>query len=191
MFANVLDPPPPPDPYSREPLIDRLRRGYRQLKGILLGILPALLVITSMYSVSRYLASMNESVALAAETYVERAAASREVGAVPEDREGRDRRRSVEPSRAGKQLPASPGDVAPDSLPPPWDSLAVREYVLRTTGIDDIPGLVELTVLYMGTFVALLIAVTLMALKEYAQEALGLSEHELMFGRYYRSAADE
>jgi hypothetical protein len=30
-----------------------------------------------------------------------------------------------------------------------------------------------------------------MALKEYAKEALGLSEHELMFGRYYRSAADE
>jgi hypothetical protein len=69
--------------------------------------------------------------------------------------------------------------------------VAVREYVLRTTGIDDIPRLVELTVLFMGTFVALLIAVTLMALKEYAKEALGLSEHELMFGRYYRSADDE
>jgi hypothetical protein len=63
--------------------------------------------------------------------------------------------------------------------------------VLRTTGIDDIPRLVELTVLYMGAFVALLIAVTLMALKEYAKEALGLSEHELMFGRYYRSGAEE
>ena len=82
MFADVLDPPPPPDPYYREALGDRLKRGYRRLKGILLGILPVLLVITSMYSVSRYLASMNESVALAAETYVERAAASKEVGAL-------------------------------------------------------------------------------------------------------------
>jgi hypothetical protein len=191
MFADVLNPPPPADPYYREPLGDRLKRGFRRFKGILLGILPALLVITSMYSVSRYLASMDESVALATERYVERSAASREVGAVAEDRERPARRRSVEPSRPGKHPPAPTGDVAPDSLPPPWDAVAVREYVLRTTGIDDIPRLVELTVLFMGTFVALLIAVTLMALKEYAKEALGLSEHELMFGRYYRSAADE
>ncbi len=34
---------------------------------------------------------------------------------------------------------------------------------------------------------ALLVAVTLMALKEYAKEAMGLSEHELMFGRYHQS----
>jgi hypothetical protein len=191
MFADVLNPPPPPDPYNREPLGDRLKRGSRRLKGILLGILPALLVITSMYSISRYLASMDQSVALAAERYVERSAASRQVGAVPEDRERPARRRSVEPSRAGKQPPPPPGDVASDSLPPPWDAVAVREYVLRTTRIDDIPRLVELTVLFMGTFVALLIAVTLMALKEYAKEALGLSEHELMFGRYYRGTADD
>jgi hypothetical protein len=191
MFADVLDPPPPPDPYYREPLGDRVKRGYRHLKGTLLGILPALLVITSMYCVWSYLASMNESVALAAERYVERSAASGAVGAASEDRGSRDKRRSVEPSHPGKQSSTPTGDVASDSLPPPWDSLAVREYVLRTTGIDDIPRLVELTVLYMGAFVALLIAVTLMALKEYAKEALGLSEHELMFGRYYRSGAEE
>jgi hypothetical protein len=191
MFADVLNPPQPADPYYREPFGERLKRGFRHLKGILLGILPALLVITSLYCVSRYLASMNASVALAAEMYVERSAASREVGALPEDRRRHEKRQSVEPSRPEKQPSGPTGDVAPDSLPPPWDSLAVREYVLRTTGIDDIPRLVELTVLYMGTFVALLIAVTLMALKEYAKEALGLSEHELMFGRYHRSAADE
>jgi hypothetical protein len=191
MFADVLDPPSPPDPYYREPLGDRVKRGYRHLKGTLLGILPALLVITSMYCVWRYLASINGSVALAAEMYVERSAASGEVGAIAEDRGRHDKRRSVEPGHPGTQPSTSTGDVASDSLPPPWDSLAVREYVLRTTGIDDIPRLVELTVLYMGAFVALLIAVTLMALKEYAKEALGLSEHELMFGRYYRSGAEE
>jgi len=191
MFADVLAPPAPPDPYYREPLGDRLKRGYRRLKGMLLGLLPVLLVIASMYCVSRYLVSLTESVALAAETYVERTAASREVGVVAEDRGRRDKRRSIEPSSPGKKPSAPTADVASDSLPPPGDSLAVREYVLRTTRIDDIPRLVELTVLYMGAFVALLIAVTLMALKEYAKEALGLSEHELMFGRYYRNAADE
>jgi len=191
MFANVLDPPPSPDPYYQEPLGDRLKRGVRYLKGALLGILPALLVITSMYCVSRYLAAINESVALAAETYVERSAANEEVGAVPEVRGRFDKRRSVEPSRPGKEPSAPTGVVAPDSLPPRSDSMAVRQYVLRTSEIDDIPRVIELTVLYMGAFVALLIAVTLMALKEYAKEALGLSEHELMFGRYNRSGAEE
>jgi hypothetical protein len=191
MFADVLDPPPPPDPYYREPLGDRLKRGSRRLKGALLGIFPAVLVITSMYCISRYIASINKSVDLAAEMYVERSAASEEVGAVPEDRGRLDKRRSVEPSRPAKKPSAPIGGVASDSLPPPWDSLAVRKYVLRTTGIEDIPRLVELTVLYTGAFLALLIAVTLMALKEYAKEALGLSEQELMFGRYYRSGADE
>jgi hypothetical protein len=38
---------------------------------------------------------------------------------------------------------------------------------------------------------ALLIALTLMALKEYAKEALELSEHDLVFGRYHRSGANE
>src|SRR5215210_7577137 len=32
IFADVLDPPPPPDPYSREPFSDRLGRGFRRLK---------------------------------------------------------------------------------------------------------------------------------------------------------------
>ena len=71
------------------------------------------------------------------------------------------------------------------------DSTAVRDYVLRTTPVDDIPGLPELTAYYVGAFIALLIAVTLMGLKEYAKEALGLSEHELMFGRYRRTEVEE
>jgi hypothetical protein len=82
-------------------------------------------------------------------------------------------------------------DTAQDSLPLASDTTAVRRYVLRTSEIVDIPRLAELTALYLGAFVALLIAITLMALKEYAKEALGLSEHELMFGRYGRSGTEE
>jgi hypothetical protein len=63
--------------------------------------------------------------------------------------------------------------------------------VLRTSRIDGIPRVVELTGWYISSFLALLIAVTLMALKEYAKEALQLSEHDLVFGRYYRSGASE
>jgi hypothetical protein len=74
-------------------------------------------------------------------------------------------------------------DSAADSLPAASDSAAVRTYVLRTTAIDDIPQLLELTILYLAGFVALLTAVSLMALKEYARDALGLSDRELVFGR--------
>lgn len=190
MFANVLDPPPPPDPYYRESLGERVGRGFRRVKGVVLGILPALLVVLSMYCVSRYVASFNESASLAGERY-ERSVRSEEVGAIPEDRGRLRKRRSTESSRLEGKPSAPAKGPAADSLPPLSDSTAVRKYLLRTTRIDEIPQLVELTVLYVGAFLALLIAVTLMALKEYAREALGLSEHELMFARYHRRGADE
>ena len=197
-FADLLDPPPLPDPYDREPLGDRLRRGFRQVKAIILGILPAVLVLTSMYCIVRYFAALDKSVALSVETYRETAAIDT-VRAVSEKGGNSERRRALRAAAAPKKV-ASP-DAAPDSLvqdslapesrPNPADTSAVRGYVLRTSEIDNIPRLAELTALYVGAFVALLIAVTLMALKEYAKEALGLSEHELMFGRYRRAGVEE
>ena len=186
IFANVLDPPPPLDPYYQEPLGERLRRGSRRVKVTVLGILPILLVLTSMYCVSRYFAALDRSVELSVQTYIERSVLSDSLRTVAAQREGTGRRRTAKP----REAPALE-DTARDSLPSPSDSSAVRGYVLRTAEIDDIPQLAKLTALYVGAFVALLIAVTLMALKEYAKEALGLSEHELMFGRYrYRSQAE-
>jgi hypothetical protein len=198
MFADVLDPPPPPDPYYQEPISGRLGRWFRRLKGITLGILPVLLVITSMYCVSRYVDSFNQSVARAAEVYVERAGMGEEVGLVRAEQGGRareeveltrEKRRGRGPaaSSRGSRQPEPKDSAAADTLPQPADSMAVRQYLLRTSTIESIPAVVELTVLYIGAFVALLIAVTLMALKEYAKEAMGLSEHELMFGRYHQS----
>jgi hypothetical protein len=181
MFANLLDRSPPPDPYYQEPMSERLGRWFRRLKGIILGILPALLVITSMYCVSRYVVAFNESVARATEAYVERVGSGEEVGMVRE--EGKQRRAPI-PSSQRNRLPVSRDTVAADTLPQPSDSTAVRGYVLRTSGIESIPGVIGLTGLYIGSFVALLVAVTLMALKEYAKEAMGLSEQEMMFGRY-------
>jgi hypothetical protein len=189
IFADVLDPPPPPDPYYREPLGERLKRGFRRGKGIILGILPALLVLTSMYCVSRYFAVLDQSVALSIQTYTQRVGQTETASVATEPRASARRRRSVRPP--APQPPDSSRDSARDSLPPISDSNAVRSYVLRTSAIDDIPQLVELTALYVGAFVALLIAVTLMALKEYAKEALGLSEHELMFGRYHRAGTED
>lgn len=198
MFADLLDPPPPPDPYYREAMSERLGRWFRRLKGITLGILPALLVITSMYCVSRYIGSFNESVALATEAYIERAGTGEEVGLVRGEQGERARqevgltrekqrgRGPAASSRSSRQ-PVLQDSATADSLPQPSDSGAVRQYVLRASKMESIPGVAELSGLYIGAFVALLVAVTLMALKEYAKEAMGLSEHELMFGRYHQS----
>jgi hypothetical protein len=189
IFADVLDPPPPPDPYYREPLGERLKRGFRHVKGIVLGILPALLVLASMYCLSRYFAAFDQSVTHSVQTYIQRVGQMETALVATEPRASATRRRSARP--VAPQPADSNRDATRDSLPPISDSNAVRSYVLRTSAIDDIPQLVELTALYVGAFVALLIAVTLMALKEYAKEALGLSEHELMFGRYHRSGTED
>jgi hypothetical protein len=189
IFADVLDPPPRPDPYYREPLGERFKRGFRRVKGTLLGVLPALLVLTSMYCVSRYFTALDQSVALSVQTYIERIGQTETASVTTKPRASATRRRSARPT--APQPGDSGRDSARDSLPPISDSNAVRQYVLQTSAIADIPHLVELTALYVGAFVALLIAVTLMALKEYAKEALGLSEHELMFGRYHRGATED
>src|SRR6185503_1801465 len=73
-FANLLDPPSDPDPYARESLGDRFGRSFRRVKGAILGILPAVLVLTSLYCIARYFGAFNQSVAVAMETYRETAA---------------------------------------------------------------------------------------------------------------------
>ena len=188
MFADLLIPPGPLDPYYQEPLGQRLRGGLRRAKKFFLGILPILLVAASVYCVSRYLDSFNQSVGLAAETYAQRSAGAQDVGMVREDRGRVSRQRSAERSRAKLSAPASP--APPDSLPASSDPIAVHNYILRTTVIDDIPHLFELTLFYSGAFVALLIAVSVMALREYARDAVGLSEHELVFGRQGENDVD-
>ena len=99
------------------------------------------------------------------------------------------RRRSASPSRQGASTePATTSKrsgraARPDSLPPPEDTSAVRRYVLQSSNIDGIPLFQELTALYIGAFGAASIALVLMALKEHAKEAMGLSEEDLMLGR--------
>ncbi len=73
-FADLLDPPSPPDPYSREPLGSRIGRRFRRVKAAILGLLPAVLVLTSLYCIARYFGTFDRSVALSIQTYRETAA---------------------------------------------------------------------------------------------------------------------
>jgi hypothetical protein len=190
MFADVLDPPLTPDPYYRKGVGESLGRRLRGVKGAILMILPALLVIGSMYSVSQYLGALDQSVALATEVYIDRAGMEAESGMVKgEERRLGTRVPGAPRSSSRKRISSLPGPA--DTLPEASDTTGIRQYLLRTSRIGDIPLVVELTGWFIGSFLALLIAVTLMALKEYAKEALELSEHDLVFGRYYRSGANE
>ena len=200
MFADVLDPPPAPDPYYQGSAGERVGRWFRRVKGVILGILPVALVISSMYCVSRYLVAFDRSTEEAAEIYIEEVSI-KEASIEGASREGaglaRQKQRGkapAEPRRSRQRLlpDSAPADSAPaDTLPLLGDLPAVREYVLRTSKMQDVPDVIELTGLYFGVFVSLLAAVTLMALKEYAKEAMGFSEYELMFGRYHPSTDEE
>jgi hypothetical protein len=187
MFADVLDPPQQLDPYYQEPTGERMGRWFRRFKAVLLGILPVFLVISSMYCVSRYLVAFDRSATQATEMYIEQARMAEQAGST----RGKQRGKALTESSRRNAQPV-PSDSAPaDTLPLLSDLPAVREYVLRTSRMQSIPSVIELTGFYFGVFVSLLVAVTLMALKEYAKEAMGFSEYELMFGRYHPSNEGE
>jgi hypothetical protein len=186
MFARVLRPTEPDeyyDRYRRPPVSQAVGRGLRRSGTVLIALLPALLLGVSFYSITRYLTVFDQSVAVARSLYQERFGPVEEVGSAqqPTRKEVPTRRRaSSEPVATSK---GSARTARPDSLPPPEDSSAVRRYVLQSSSIDGIPLFQELTVLYIGAFGAACVAVVLMALKEHAKEAMGLSEQDLMLGR--------
>jgi hypothetical protein len=142
------------------PLLDPYYKGCTQerldqLRGGFIMALPALLVIASLSCTFGYARRLNESVALAGAT-----------AALPDTQRGRQK-------HFGGTTQGGMRDQA-------WP--AARARILQTAGIDDIPLFAELTVLYVGIFMTALAAVSVMALKEYAKDAMDLSEEDLMLG---------
>jgi hypothetical protein len=172
------------DPYRRRSAAESVRRHLGRAVTGLIVLLPALLLGVSFYCVTRYLTVLDQSVGVASALYGERFGAGEEV--------------AFNRHPAGKPVPTrgqtAPFDTTtkaesvrpvgiPDSLPLPEDSGAVRTYVLRSSSIDSIPLFRELTILYIGAFGAACVAIVLMALKEHAKEAMGLSEQDLILRR--------
>jgi len=196
MFASILNPLPEPDPYYRMSAAEAVQRRFRQVQGIVLALLPALLLATSFYCLVRYTDRLRESMAIAATQPIEVPETGEEVGRATPDSTGdsaaeaapaaaRERERATKTSRAGA-VDTTPAAVAPAAPEP--GAAPPRETVLQGTKIDAIPMFTELTVLYIGIFVSALLALILMALKEHAKEAMGLSEQELVVGRYASTA---
>jgi len=180
MFANILNPLSEPDRYYRAPVGLTLRRTGRSLRTAVLAVLPAVLLATSFYCALRYTTRLNDSVDLATATWPGQSAV--ESGFVADKQRGKSTVPRVRaPRRAQDSIQVSSKITADDSGTGS-ETLTVREQVLRTAGIDRIPLFTELTILYIAIFAAALIGLILMALKEYAKDAMGLSEEDLVLG---------
>lgn len=179
MFADILRPIPEHDSYYRERPTESAKRWLRRLQASLLALLPAVLLATSFYCMIRYTARLRQSVEISAAAMVA-PLVDEEVAFA-----GSEPPPSVRPPDSSARRPATAETLkttaVPDSAPHP-DAPPDRGQLLRTASIDSIPLFTELTVLYIGIFASALIAVLLMALKEYAKEAMGLTEQDLVLG---------
>lgn len=159
MFAHLLDPLPPRPLYYPERPDVRLRRFWYTVRRGILALLPALLLLVSFACLLGYVERVDDSVALTSATLERPGHLPDEVGQLSDHRPA---------------LPASARVAA---------STSVRERALAVPSTEDIPLFAELTALYIGSFLAAVIALVLMGLREYAREALGLSERDAVLGR--------
>lgn len=182
MFANILNPLSEPDRYYRAPVGLTLRRTARSLRTALLAVLPAALLATSFFCALRYTTRFNDSVDLATATWAQTGQTPVESGFVADKQRGKSTVPRVRaPARPPDSIPGS-SKITADDGGTGSETLTVREQVLRTAGIDRIPLFAELTILYIAIFAAALVGLILMALKEYAKDAMGLSEEDLVLG---------
>lgn len=180
MFANILNPLSESDGYYRAPVGLTLRRTARSLRTAFLAVLPAVLLATSFYCAMRYTTRLTDSVDLATATWAGQSAV--ESGFVADKQRGKATVPHLRtPRRPQDSIQVSSKITADDSVTGS-EALTVRKQVLRTAGIDRIPLFAELTILYIAIFAAALVGLILMALKEYAKDAMGLSEEDLVLG---------
>jgi hypothetical protein len=139
----------------------------QSLGRVLLVLLPILLVATSVYCVASYLRLLDESVSQLGLERTEQHLAEEEVGLARTDRP----QVSGRPSRV---------DRVPATLVPRIPASEDPGRLLRLASIDDVPFFAELAAWYIGAFAATVAAIVVMTLKEYAVEALGFSERDLV-----------
>ena len=176
MFASILRPLPDADPYNRPGLREILTRLLRSVQTVVLALLPLLLLATSFYCIIRYTGLLTESVAIASVSLTRPQIEPPPMDSASSSGRARLPRGATRPPKRAKAAGAV-GQAAIVDEPVP-----TREEVLRTAELDDIPMFKELCAFYIGSFAAALTAVILMALKESAKEAMGLSEQDLIRG---------
>jgi hypothetical protein len=167
MFAHLLDPPPPPDEFEQDPPAVRLQRFMSEARRVALAALPGLLLLGSVACVIGYTTLLSDSVYAAARTDAERTEAPEEVGALS----------------AGATAARTDGEITLRGQLPASNRATLPQRLLEVTPTNEIPYFTELTLLYIGAFLAPLLAVLLMGIREYAKDALGLTERDVVLGR--------
>lgn len=165
MFAHVLNPLPPPPVYYPERVDLRLRRLWMSIRQTGLTVLPGLLLVGSFACGMQYLTRVRDSMAVASVTLAQHSGSTAEAGLVPED----SATRSAIPGLLLRQegALAESGPISALDAPTP----------------ADIPYFTELTLLYVGSFLTAVVALALMGLREYAREAIGLTEQDVVLSR--------
>jgi hypothetical protein len=169
MFAGILSPLPDFDPYSGSGTRRRVVRLFRGFRMTLLAVLPIVLLALSFYCFRSYNTRLKDSVEIAAALWERSSHAQPASDAHPEQKPRGKSRASRGESFADSSMVA--------------DSVALRRALLQTATIDTIPLFTELTIWYIGIFATALTAVVLMALKENAKQAMGLSEQDIILGQ--------
>ena len=179
MFAGILRPTVEANPYYSETFRESLHSILRRVRSLILALLPIALLLTSSYCAIQYLRLVNESVSEASEQKRRTASVRpQEVGSLPAPSDSGSSKRLTRRGRkaAAELAPSetqSPAPVSPDRI---------RQDVLQSSGVDDIPAFNRLNIWYIGIFLCAEMAFILMALKEYAKEAMGLSERDMVLG---------
>jgi hypothetical protein len=176
MFSHLLDPLPPRPRHYHERRDARLRRLLVRVRRLMLALLPGLLLLGSMACVLRYLTRLNDSIAAAGVTLERRPDVGADVGFLPSAPVSAP---GTEALRSGRGTQRTDADVSEASITAEADML--RRLDAETP--YDIPYFAELSALYIGSFLGAMIALMLMGLREYAKEALGLSEREFVLAR--------
>jgi hypothetical protein len=179
MFAGILRPPVEANPYYGETFRESLQLILRRLRSLILALLPIALLLTSSYCTIQYLRLVNQSVSEATEQKRRAPPVTpQEVGSLPDPSDSGSAKSLTRRGRKTAEKPV-PGEtqsrapVSPDSI---------RREVLQSSGVDDIPAFNRLNIWYIGIFLCAEMAFILMALKEYAKEAMGLTERDMVLG---------
>jgi hypothetical protein len=167
MFAHLLEPALAVDEFEDEPRAIRFLRRRSHARRLGLAVIPGLLLLTSFACVNRYTTLLEDSLHAVGREEAARIAAPEEAGAL------------------SQSAPAANLDGKVDlrgRLPLPENSPLSRTY-LDVTSSREIPYFSQLAFLFIGAFLAPMLAVLMMAVREYAKEALGLSERDIVLGR--------
>jgi hypothetical protein len=165
MFAHILNPLPPAPVYYPERTDLRLRRLWMSIRQTILTVLPVLLLVGSVVCAMQYLTLVRDSMAVASVTFAQQPAGKEDVGLVPADSTNRS---TIPPLLLREEgALAGSGPVSAMDAPTP----------------ADIPYFTELTLLYVGSFLTAVVALGLMGLREYAREAIGLTEQDVVLSR--------